>query len=203
NDTGGAIAQIFAARNPQRLASLVLTNCETHDNVPPPALKASVRLARIGLLTPLARLAARFPRLGRRAVFASGYEHPERLSDELVRAYLQPTAGTPLAAKQFTRWVASANPHDLLAAEPQLRQLRVPTLVVWGTGDVFFDLRWAYWLRETIPGVTEVVEFEGARLFFPDERADDLVVQLRRHWAYPAARAAGSVARSSAATVSA
>jgi hypothetical protein len=44
-------------------------------------------------------------------------------------------------------------------------------------------LRWAYWLRDTIPGVTEVVEIDGARLFFPDERAADLVPHLQRHWA--------------------
>ncbi|NUU20773.1 MAG: alpha/beta fold hydrolase, partial [Streptomycetaceae bacterium] len=34
NDTGGAIAQIFAARNPERVRTLALTNCEVHDNVP-------------------------------------------------------------------------------------------------------------------------------------------------------------------------
>src|SRR5947207_2255024 len=31
NDTGGAIAQIFAARHADRLATLTLTDCETHD----------------------------------------------------------------------------------------------------------------------------------------------------------------------------
>jgi pimeloyl-ACP methyl ester carboxylesterase len=35
HDTGGALAQIFAARHPERLRSFVLTNCDTHDNVPP------------------------------------------------------------------------------------------------------------------------------------------------------------------------
>jgi len=54
--------------------------------------------------------------------------------------------------------------------------------VVWGTGDVFFEVKWAYWLRDTIPGVTEVVELDGGRLFFPDERAEELVPYLRRHW---------------------
>ena len=36
NDSGGAVAQIFAARNPDRLRSLVLTNCDVHDGWPPP-----------------------------------------------------------------------------------------------------------------------------------------------------------------------
>lgn len=58
----------------------------------------------------------------------------------------------------------------------------VPTLIVWGTGDVFFKRKWAYWLRDTIPGATEVIELKGARLFFPDERAPELTAALRRHW---------------------
>src|SRR5882757_10405963 len=34
NDSGGGIAQIFAALNPNRVRSLTLTNCDTHDNWP-------------------------------------------------------------------------------------------------------------------------------------------------------------------------
>src|ERR1700729_3044047 len=35
NDSGGGIAQIFAALNPNRVRSLTLTDCDTHDNWPP------------------------------------------------------------------------------------------------------------------------------------------------------------------------
>src|SRR5438477_6240334 len=38
-DSGGGIAQIFAARHPERLRTLTLTNCDTHDNWPPEAVK--------------------------------------------------------------------------------------------------------------------------------------------------------------------
>jgi hypothetical protein len=31
------------------------------------------------------------------------------------------------------------------------------------TGDTAFRLKWAYWLRDTIPGATGVVEIDGAR----------------------------------------
>src|SRR5207248_1073704 len=67
-------------------------------------------------------------------------------------------------------------------SNPPSEPLTVPTLVVWGTGDEFFDLSWAGWLRDTIPGVREVVEVTGAKLFFPDERAAELVGHLRRFW---------------------
>ncbi len=54
NDNGGAIAQVFAARNPQRLATLTLTNCDTSDNLPPEAFKPTVDLAAAGALAPAA-----------------------------------------------------------------------------------------------------------------------------------------------------
>jgi pimeloyl-ACP methyl ester carboxylesterase len=183
HDTGGALAQIFAARHPDRLVSLTLTNCETHDNVPPDAFKPTVELARAGQLAPAAPGLLADLGAARAAVFAMGYEDPERLSTDMVRAFLEPVIGTAEAAKLFERLLASLEPDDLLRVEPALAQLTVPTLVVWGTGDEFFDLRWAYWLRDTIPGVTRVIEIEGAKLFFPDERADDLAPHLRRHWA--------------------
>ena len=54
----------------------------------------------------------------------------------------------------------------------------MPTLIVWGTDDAFFHLKWGRWLRDTIPGATELVEIEGGRLFFPDERAAELTASL-------------------------
>jgi len=65
--------------------------------------------------------------------------------------------------------------------EPQLRELRAPTLIVWGTDDVYFPVKWAHWLAETIPGAKPPVELEGARIFFPEERADEFNRLLRGH----------------------
>src|SRR6267378_7489647 len=39
NDSGGGITQIFAALYPERVRSLTLTDCDTHDNWPPEAFK--------------------------------------------------------------------------------------------------------------------------------------------------------------------
>ena len=104
------------------------------------------------------------------------------MSDEAIRAYLEPLVSSRRAVLQYQRWIASLHARDLLGVEPALKTLMVPTVVVWGTGDVFFERKWADWLRDTIPGVTEVVDVDGGRLFFPDERADELVSHLRRFW---------------------
>jgi pimeloyl-ACP methyl ester carboxylesterase len=183
HDTGGAVAQVFAARHPERLRSFVLTNCDCHDNIPPEAFAPTVELARQGLLAPTATALLADPIAARDAVFAMGYERPETLDAERALDYLQPVAGTEERALAFERMLAGLTPDDLLAAEPALGELDVPTLIVWGTGDDFFELRWAYWLRDAIGGAEEVVEIPGAKLFWPDERPDDLVPHLRRHWA--------------------
>jgi|SRR5450755_110715 pimeloyl-ACP methyl ester carboxylesterase len=184
NDTGGAVAQIVAAHQPQRLATVTLTNCETQGNVPPRAFKPVVLLARAGLLAPLVgpRLLRNLP-VARKRMFGKAYQDIGRLPLDVVRAYLEPLVGTKDLARQYQRWIASIHNRDLAAVEPALRRLTVPTLMVWGTDDVFFHVRYAQWLRDTIPGATGVVTVDGGRLFFPDERAADLVTHLRAHWA--------------------
>jgi pimeloyl-ACP methyl ester carboxylesterase len=189
NDTGGAIAQVFAARHPQRLATLTLTNCDVSDNLPPEAFKPIVELAAAGTLAPTAHAMLSDIDAAIQVSFGTSYEHPERADREVIRAYLEPCVGTMERAREFERLLVALDPGDLRAVEPQLRELAVPTLVVWGTGDEFFDVSWAYWLRDTIPGVTRVVTVDGARLFFPEERPMDLVPHLERHWAEAAVRA--------------
>ncbi|NUT09433.1 MAG: alpha/beta hydrolase [Nonomuraea sp.] len=181
NDTGGAVAQVFAVRHRERLRSLTLTNCDVHTNTPPEAFKDTVELAVKGELAALVAVVLDQPELLAQTALGAGYEHVENPA-ELVDAYLRPILAKPGGGAAFERLLASIDAEDLVAIEPKLTVLTVPTLVVWGTGDVFFDVSWARWLRDTIPGVKEVVEIEGGRLFFPDERAAELVPHLRRFW---------------------
>ena len=182
NDTGGAVAQIFAARHPRRLATLTLTNCDTSDNLPPEAFKPMVELAAAGKLAPSAVAMFADLHAAGQLSFGSGYEHLDQIDPAVIRSYLEPCIGTMERARHFERLLAALDAADLTAVTPLLRELTVPTLVVWGTGDMFFDVSWAYWLRDTIPGTTDVVTVDGARLFFPDERAMDLVPHLQQHW---------------------
>jgi pimeloyl-ACP methyl ester carboxylesterase len=189
NDTGGAIAQIFAARHPERLATFTLTNCDTADNLPPDDFKPMIELARQGNLAPSAVAMAGDIDTAAQVAFGSAYEHLDRADRDVLRSYLDPCFATLERARQFERLLVSLDAGDLHAVTPQLKELTVPTLLVWGTGDTFFDVKWAYWLRDTIPGATRVVTVDGARLLFPEERPMDLVPHLHQHWAAAATAA--------------
>lgn len=180
NDTGGAVCQVFVARHRERVRTLTLTNCDAHDNLPPAAFKEGKERAARG------ELAAAMEDLGRRArsgapvpELALGFAHPERVSADEARGYLGAFAD-PHRAREIQRFVVSTRVEDLLAAEEELGRFDCPTLIVWGTSDDFFELDWAHWLRDFIPGARKVVEVDGGKLFFPDERAAEFVSHLRR-----------------------
>ena len=182
NDTGGAISQIFAARHPQRLRSLTLTNCDTDGNFPPPEFAPMVELARQGKLAELLVAIASDPASWRQSPLAGLYDDPAKIPDEVWREYYA-IGETTDRARDVERMIAAFDPADLAAASEGLRTLRVPTLIVWGTAEENnFGVRWAYALREMIPGARDVIEVEGAKLFFPEERPGDLVPHLRDFW---------------------
>jgi pimeloyl-ACP methyl ester carboxylesterase len=181
NDTGGAISQIFAARHPERLRSLTLTNCDTDGNFPPPELAPMVELARQGQVAPTLVAIAGDPASWRVSLLAGLYDDPAKIPDEVWREYYA-IGETTDRARDVERMIASFDPADLAAASEGLRTLRVPTLIAWGTGEPMFGVKWAYQLCDMIPGARDVIEVVGAKLFFPEERPGDLVPHLRRHW---------------------
>jgi pimeloyl-ACP methyl ester carboxylesterase len=186
NDSGGAIAQIFAVRHPERLRSLTLTNCDVHDNYPPPALQATRDLAASGVLS-AHRQAFHDDMAMSRPSFSIAYEHIDQVSDETLATYLRPLFSSAERVRNLERWLAASGDNSQTTEiEGELRRLQVPTLIVWGTGDTFFPLQWAYWLQGVMPGAKKVVELEGACLLFPEERPDDLVTAVRAHWLAPA-----------------
>ena len=192
NDTGGAIAQAFAVRNPDRLRSLTLTNCEARDVLPSPHEIAQLigTLAEKGEFAPVAVQLLEDHEIARgEAGLGVSLEHADRLTGDDIRGYLEPHYGTVESAREVERFFLALHVDQLKAVEPALRELEVPTLAVWGTGDPIFELELAYWLRDAIPGCRDVVEVEGGKLFWPGERADELAGPLRELWASAPARA--------------
>jgi pimeloyl-ACP methyl ester carboxylesterase len=183
NDSGGGIAQIFAASNPGRVRSLSLTDCDAHDNWPPDAFKPFLEMVAAGGLR-----GALEAMLADKSVYRSpgalgpAYENPDRVTDATIETYLRPFLRTEARLSDLERFLLAFDCKHTVAIERSLRTLKAPTLIVWGTDDVYFHVRWSNWLADTIPGTKHRVELRGARLFFPEERAAELNRELRAHW---------------------
>ena len=183
NDSGGGMALIFAATNPQRVRSLTLTDCDTHDNWPPEAFKPFLALSAGGGLS-----GALNAMLSDKEVYRSpgalgpAYDNPAGVSDETIEVYLRPHLSNAQRTRDLERFLAAFDCSHTVAIEAQLKKLRALTLIVWGTDDIYFDVKWAHWLEKTIPGTRRRVQFDGARLFFPEERWQAFNTELRDHW---------------------
>ena len=186
NDSGGGICQIFAALYPDRIRSLVLTNCDAHDNWPPEAFKPFVSMVAGGGL-PQTLNAMLEDKSVYRSPQALGpaYQRPEAVSDDTIETYLRPHLRSPQRTHDLERFVNAFDCRHTVEIEERLKQLRAPTLIAWGTDDVYFDLKWARWLEKVIPGTKRRVEFESARIFFPEERASEFNEELKAHWSAP------------------
>lgn len=183
NDSGGGIAQIFAALYPERVRTLALTDCDTHDNWPPEAFKPFLAMATAGGLrgTLEAMLSDKNTYRATQAL-GPAYEHPEQVSDDTIEKYLRPFVRADQRTRDLQRFLAAFDNRHTLAVEDRLKTLRVPTLIIWGTDDIYFDVRWSHWLADNIPGTRRRVELKGARIFFPEERWEAFDKELRAHW---------------------
>jgi pimeloyl-ACP methyl ester carboxylesterase len=181
NDSGASISQVFAARYPSRLRSLTITNCEVHDLWPNAMLKAAFDQFAdpsivIGMKTMLDA-----PAVARQA-FASVYENAERIPDEAFKTYFEPLLSSAERSNNMRRFLNLGNLKVLTSIAPQLRELKVPTLIVWGEADTAFDLKSPEWLKNNIGGVRRLVMVPRAKLFFPEEHPKLMSVLLQEFW---------------------
>jgi pimeloyl-ACP methyl ester carboxylesterase len=183
NDSGGGVCQIFAALYPKRIRSLVLTNCDAHDNWPPEAFKPFVSMVAAGGLSQTLNAMLEDKSVYRSAqALGPAYERPEAVSDDTIETYLRPHLRSPQRTRDLERFVNAFDCRHTVQIEQLLRQLQAPTLIAWGSDDIYFDVKWSHWLEKSIPGAKRRVEFDSARIFFPEERASEFNQELKAHW---------------------
>tara|TARA_R110000765_G_scaffold112023_2_gene203978 strand:+ start:911 stop:1870 length:960 start_codon:yes stop_codon:yes gene_type:complete len=186
NDSGGAVGQIMAVNAPGRVRSMVITNCDVHDNWPPEALGSIRDAARAGLLADQFGIFVDNPDLFRAegGIGPMVYQDPDRMvTREAMLANLAPIISSAERKAAFNRYAGLQDHSQLMVIEDRIRALETPCLIIWGTDDVFFPVRWAYWLKDALKGARDVVEIDGAKLFFPEERPEVLNEPMRQFWA--------------------
>ncbi|HRQ32820.1 MAG TPA: alpha/beta hydrolase, partial [Anaerolineales bacterium] len=143
---GGLIASAFAARRPERIASLVLI-----DPSGAKALDASwaLRFARIPVLSEIV-----FGQLSERILVNSAAKD---LYGPVLVARLQEQFRSQMRYKGFTRSILSTIRNDMLGAHLDiyraLGKLDLPTLLFWGRNDRTIPFEQSDLLRQTMPNV--------------------------------------------------
>ena len=185
NDSGGAVAQLFMLRFPQRVRTVLLTNCDVEPDSPPPALQPVLQLAREGKfadawLAPW--VADKTLARSREGLGGLTYTFPDQLSDEAIDYYLAPLVASPRRKVQLHAYALGLDPNPLAGIESQLRQCRIPTRIVWGTGDDIFSPASPDYLDALLPNSRGVRRIEGAKLFFPEEFPDVIAEEAQALW---------------------
>jgi pimeloyl-ACP methyl ester carboxylesterase len=137
NDTGGALSQLVVANHPQRIARLVLINCDAFENFPPPAFKLLVKgLGRVpGAVATVAALGR--VRAGRRAAMSLAPLTVEPVPDELVKTWVEPLRARAIR-RDLIKVLRGISPEHTLSAAERLPEFGGPVLIAWGTRDPFF-----------------------------------------------------------------
>lgn len=186
NDSGGAVAQLLLARYPERVRSLLLTNCDTEQDSPPPALLPVIALARQGrFVDEWLGAWRRDHALARSAAGIGGmcYADPEHPSDEAIETYFAPLLASR-RSRDFAHAYATALERNALAGiGPALARSRLPVRIVWGGADTIFSAADPGFLDRAFGHSLGVRRLEGSKLFWPEERPDVIAGEAQRLWA--------------------
>lgn len=181
NDSGGAIAQLFVTRYPDRVRTLLLTNCDVEPDSPPAAVLPVIAMARAGTFADrwLAPWLAD-KQLARSAQGLGGqcYADLAHPTDEAIDCYLSPLVSSSQRKALVHAYALGLTPNPLAG----LPRSDVPLRVVWGMADTIFAPADADYLDRTFSGSRGVRRIPGAKLFWPEEYPDILGQEAVRLW---------------------
>jgi haloalkane dehalogenase len=185
NDSGGAVAQLLVTRHATRCRTLLLTNCDTEYDSPPPLLLPVIEAARKGTFVD-----ERFPpqladkSFARSADGIGGlcYADPAHPTDEAIECYFRPLVSTPERKALVHAYALALEQNPLQGIGPALKRCRIPTRIVWGTSDRIFSPKSPDYLDQAFAESRGIRRLEGRKLFWPEELPNIIVEEARWLW---------------------
>jgi pimeloyl-ACP methyl ester carboxylesterase len=178
NDTGGAVAQLFAVRHPERVAALVLTPCDAFENFLPPLLRYTQVAARIPGGIWLAAQALRFGAVQRLPI-AIGWLAKHPLPEDVKELYLAPSRRDPAVRRDLGKVLRGIRRAQTRQAAEALRHLEVPQVLVWADTRKIFPVGHARRLAAQAPD-GRLVLVPDSYAFVPEDNPGPLVDALLR-----------------------
>jgi haloalkane dehalogenase len=185
NDSGGAVAQLLVTRHPKRVRTLLLTNCDTEPDSPPPAVLPVIELARAGKFADewlVSWVADKDLARSAKGIGGLCFADPMHPTDEAIDTYLRPLVSSPRRKSQTNAYAIALSPNPLAGVELALKRCTVPVRIVWGTADNIFSQASPDYLDRTFANSRGVRRVPGAKLFFPEEMPELIAEEALRLW---------------------
>ncbi len=185
NDSGGAVAQIFAVRYPSRVRSILFTNCDVEPDSPPPALEPVIEMAREGTYPDMWLV----PWLNDKDLARSKdglggfcYSKPGHPTDEAIDMYLSPLVESEARKALTNAYTLGLTPNPLAGIEAELRKLEMPVRIIWGMADDIFAKESPDYLNHVMQNSRGIRRLESAKLFFPEEYPEVIAEEALKLW---------------------
>jgi pimeloyl-ACP methyl ester carboxylesterase len=182
SDSGGMVAQLFVAHYPERVRTLLLTNCDVEPDSPPSKVKPVIEMARAGTLANTTAKWLDDKALARATFGKAVFIEPSHFADETIDCYFAPLVSSPLRRAQYEAFHVALAPNPLAGIEASLKRSRIPVRIVWGSADDIFSQADADYLDHLFPRSEGIRRVPGAKLFFPEEFPDLIAVEASRLW---------------------
>jgi pimeloyl-ACP methyl ester carboxylesterase len=182
SDSGGAVAQLFVVRYPERVRTLLLTNCDVEPDSPPRGVKPAIDMARSGTLADATAKWLTDKALARSTFGAAVYHDPAHLTDETIDYYVTPLVSSPLRRAQYHAFHLALEPNPLAGIEAALKRNMVPVRIVWGASDTIFSQADADYLDRTFPNSQGIRRVPEGKLFFQEEFPEVIAEEARHLW---------------------
>lgn len=185
NDTGGALAQLVAADHPDRLARLVLTNCDAYENFPPRIFWYLKGLAFLPGGVWFIGQTLRLRMLWRLPIAYGWLCHD--IDVTVATNWGNALRSSRAVRRDAAKALRGMHRRHTLAAVEKLRHFDRPVLIAWGAEDRPFPIRYAERLLADLPNA-QLEPVEGARTFVMWDQPDVLAELITRFMPPPESR---------------
>ena len=170
HDLGGMAGLSFAVRYPQRIDKFIVMNTSPYSDWSLP-LRASIFLLKQKFLTRLF-----LNRFIFREVLKNGFYNKELITPDIVDIFRAPWTESKQARNAFSSTLAV--PPELMVEDREaLREINLPTLILWGRKDVFFPFKIARLLHEDIK-TSSLVAVDKAGHFLQEEQPEFILREM-------------------------
>lgn len=174
NDTGGALAQYVVDAGEERVARVVLMNCDAFRTFPPFPVNVILAPARSLMLGALMLIPMRL-RLIRHSWIGFGLLS-KNLPPGLTRSWIEPARLDRRIRYDLARFLRNVRPGELDRVTRCLGSSNVPITVLWGTGDVVFRAGLGRRLAAAVG--TDLIEVPGARTLLALDAPDAVAAAI-------------------------